>query len=121
MAQHYLNNMRYLDNQLRDYIGSLSSATVVIYSDHPADQAMAPEFTPDIRGAREFVPCLIYDTDTDLAAVQRSRDQPLAEDGSLTLLDICTYLRNQVAASNGHASLEAGESGGWRTLAGTDR
>jgi hypothetical protein len=117
IAQHYLNNMRYLDNRLRDYIGSLASATVVIYSDHPADQAVAPEFTPDCRGGCEFVPCLIYDTHSDLAAIQRTRDQPLADDGSLTLLDICTYLRNQIAASNGHTPLAVSESGGWHSLA----
>ena len=53
----------------------LTSATVVIYSDHPADPAVAPEFVPDCRGQREFVPCLIYDTESDLAAIQRTRDQ----------------------------------------------
>jgi phosphoglycerol transferase MdoB-like AlkP superfamily enzyme len=117
IAQNYLNNMRYLDNQLRDFIGSLTSATVVIYSDHPADPAVAPEFAPDCRGQREFVPCLIYDTESDLAAIQRTRDQSIAEDGSLTLLDICTYLRNQIAVSNGHAPLAASQSGGWHSLA----
>jgi hypothetical protein len=116
-AQHYFNSMRYLDNQLRDYIGGLTSATVVIYSDHPADQAVAPEFTPDYRGGREFVPCLIFDTQCDLAAIQRTRDTPLSADGTLTLLDICTYLRHQIAASNGHAPLAESESGGWHSLA----
>jgi hypothetical protein len=117
VAQNYLNNMRYLDNQLRDFIGSLGSATVVIYSDHPADPAVAPEFAPDCRGQREFVPCLIYDTESDLAALQRTRDQAIAEDGSLTLLDICTYLRNQIAVNNGHAPLATSQNGGWHTLA----
>ena len=101
MAQDYLNNMRYLDNLLRDYVGALKSATVVIYSDHPADPATAPDFRPDTEGSREFVPCLIYDTDSDLGEMQRTRDLPLASDGSLTLLDISSFLRSQIATVNG--------------------
>ena len=103
MAQDYLNNMRYLDNLLRDYLGSLKSATVVIYSDHSADPAVAPEFQPHWDGQKEFVPCFIYNTDEDLAAQQRTRGQPIATDGTLTLLDITTFLRAQVAAANGVA------------------
>jgi hypothetical protein len=103
MAEDYLNNMRYLDNLLRDYLGSLKSATVVIYSDHSADPAMAPEFKPHWDGLQEFVPCFIYNTDEDLGAQQRTRGQPIATDGTLTLLDITTFLRGQVAAANGAA------------------
>ncbi len=103
MAQNYLNNMRYLDNLLRDYVGSLKSATVVIYSDHSADPAMAPEFTPHWDGLQEFVPCFIFNTDEDLGAQQRTRGQPIATDGTLTLLDITSFLRGQVAAANGVA------------------
>ena len=103
MAQNYLNNMRYLDNLLRDYVGSLKSATVVIYSDHSADPAMAPEFHPHWDGLREFVPCFIFNTDEDLGAQQRTRGQPIATDGTLTLLDITSFLRSQVAAANGVA------------------
>jgi glucan phosphoethanolaminetransferase (alkaline phosphatase superfamily) len=103
MAQDYLNNMRYLDNLLRDYLGGLKSATVVIYSDHSADPAVAPEFKPHWDGQQEFVPCFIYNTDEDLGAQQRTRGQPIATDGTLTLLDITTFLRGQVAAANGVA------------------
>jgi hypothetical protein len=103
MAQDYLNNMRYLDNLLRDYLGALKSATVVIYSDHSADPAMAPEFKPHWDGLQEFVPCFIYDTDEDLGAQQRTRGQAIASDGTLSLLDITTFLRGQIAASNGAA------------------
>ena len=101
MAQDYLNNMRYLDNLLRDYVGALKSATVVIYSDHSADPAMAPEFKPHWDGQEEFVPCFIYNTDENLGSQQRTRGQPIALDGSLTLLDITSFLRGQVAATNG--------------------
>jgi len=103
MAQDYLNNMRYLDNLLRDYLGGLQSATVVIYSDHSADPAVGPEFKPHWDGQQEFVPCFIYNTDEDLGAQQRTRGQPIAADGTLTLLDITTFLRGQVAAASGVA------------------
>ncbi|HEY2762207.1 MAG TPA: sulfatase-like hydrolase/transferase, partial [Pirellulales bacterium] len=103
MAQDYLNNMRYLDNLLRDYVGSLKSATVVIYSDHSADPALAPEFKPHWDGLQEFVPCFIFNTDEDLGAQQRTRGRSIATDGTLTLLDIATFLRGQVAAANGVA------------------
>lgn len=99
MAQDYLNNMRYLDNLLRDYIGSLKSATVVIYSDHSADPAVGPEFKPHWEGQQEFVPCFIYNTDEDLGSQQRTRAGSIATDGTLTLLDITTFLRGQIAAS----------------------
>lgn len=103
MAQDYLNNMRYLDNLLRDYVGPLKDATVVIYSDHSADPAVAPEFKACWEGQQEFVPCFIYNTDEDLGAQQRTRGRPIATDGTLTLLDVSTFLRNQVAAAHGDA------------------
>lgn len=107
MAQDYLNNMRYLDNLLRDYIGSLKTATVVIYSDHSADPAVAPEFKPHWDGQNEFVPCFIYNTDEDLGSQRRTRGQPIASDGTLTLLDITTFLRGLVAAGHGAAMAES--------------
>jgi phosphopentomutase len=115
IAQRYLNNMRYLDNQLRDYIGALQSATVVLYSDHPADPTVGPEFVPSYQGSREFVPCLIHDSEIDLGPLQRSRACGLADNGSLTLLDIANYLRTQIAGANGHAlPVVVNQSGGWR-------
>ena len=59
------------------------------------------EFKPHWDGQQEFVPCFIYNTDEDLGAQQRTRGQAVATDGTLTLLDITTYLRGQVAAANG--------------------
>jgi Sulfatase len=118
IAENYLNNMRYLDNQLSAYIGSLNSATVVIYSDHSADPAVAPKFKPDCQAAREYVPCFIYDTESDLAALQRTRESGLAVDGSLTLLDIGNYLRAQVAAGNDQPPLTTSGSGGFRVTSG---
>jgi glucan phosphoethanolaminetransferase (alkaline phosphatase superfamily) len=114
MAHHYLNNMRYLDSRLRDYIASLGSATVLIYSDHPADPAVSPGFIPDCQGRRECVPCLIFDTESDLGALQRSREQGISNDGRLTLLDISSFLRAQVAAGNGQPHLAVHGSGGWQ-------
>ena len=39
MAENYVNNMRYLDNCLRDYVTSLGSGTtVLIYADHPTEE-----------------------------------------------------------------------------------
>src|SRR5262249_2808204 len=38
-VQNYINNMRYLDNCVRDYITALGSgATVFVYADHPTEQ-----------------------------------------------------------------------------------
>ncbi len=105
MAQNFLNNMRYMDRLLEEYVGSLGPATVVIYSDHPADPAVAPEFKTCAEGVEEFVPCFIYDTEIDLGALQKTRATRTARDGSLSLLDISSYLRAQVAgrstANNG--------------------
>jgi hypothetical protein len=64
---------------------------------------MAPEFHPHWDGLHEFVPCFIFNTDEDLGAQQRTRGQPIATDGTLTLLDITSFLRGQVAAANGVA------------------
>jgi phosphoglycerol transferase MdoB-like AlkP superfamily enzyme len=96
MAQHYLNNMRWLDHRLRDYVGSLKLATVVIYSDHAADPAIGPEFRAHWDGLKEFVPCFIFNTDEDLGACQQTSES-VARGGSLTMLDISGYLRSQVA------------------------
>jgi hypothetical protein len=106
MGQHFLNNMRYLDHRLCEYIESLRApTTVVIYGDHAADPALigSPDFSPHWPGGREFIPCFIYDTATDLGQLQRTRDSA-ALDGSLTLLDLSGYLRAQVAATFGAAA-----------------
>ncbi len=110
MAHDYFNNMRYLDNRLREYIDSLSAATVVLYSDHPADSALEPDFRPDYEGRQGHVPCFVFDTGTDLAAQQRTRDQRIALGGSLTLLDISSFLRGQLLAQNGAGLAVQGSS-----------
>jgi hypothetical protein len=99
--QNYMNNMRYLDNCLRDYITALGSGTtVMIYADHPPEDGFE-DFTPDRdrAGAREFIPCFIYDTDEDLSKLQKTRKDPIALDGSLNLVDMINYLRGQVKRS----------------------
>ncbi len=95
MAENYINNMRYLDNCLRDYVTSLGSGTtVLIYADHPTEEGS--EFAADREGAREFIPCLIYDYDQDLSAMQKTRGDLVSKDGSLNLVDVVNYLLAQV-------------------------
>jgi len=97
--QNYYNNMRFLDNCLRDYITSLGKGvTIMIYADHPieeGDETMQPD--RDRGGSREFIPCFIYDTDQDLSKVQQTRDSAFSRDGSLNLVDMISYLRLQIA------------------------
>ncbi len=97
-AQDFFNSMRYVDDCLRDYIKSLPPhTTVVIYGDHTTNvqDDRVPDRGP---GGEEYVPVFIYDTDRDLAELQRTRNDPLATDGRLNLLDISTFLRNRIAA-----------------------
>ncbi len=111
MAQHFLNNMRYLDNCIREYVAQLGApATILIFGDHPADPALiGSDFEPHWHDGREFIPCFIYDTACNLGDLQRTKTSGLAEDGSLTLLDISTYLRSQVKGTfgPGHAEVMA--------------
>ncbi|HEV3136488.1 MAG TPA: sulfatase-like hydrolase/transferase, partial [Pirellulales bacterium] len=96
--QNYMNNMRYLDNCVRDYVTSLGrDTTVMIYADHPTEVG-DEDFTPDRdrSDARQFIPCFIYDTDQDLSQVQKTRNDPMSRDGSLSLVDMINYLRGQV-------------------------
>jgi hypothetical protein len=102
--EHYINNMRYLDKCLRDYIVALGSGTtVMIYADHPTEEGNAT-FSPDRPGGREFVPCFIYDTDEDLSKLQKTRGQPVATDGTLNLVDVVNYLRAQIKRVHGSLS-----------------
>ena len=94
----FLNSMRFLDNCLRDYVTSLGDeVTVVIYGDHPTERRFT-ELPADRDGAKEFVPLLIYDARVDLSARQRTRDLPVATDGSLNFLDGVNYVRAQIAS-----------------------
>jgi hypothetical protein len=107
-AEHYFNNMRYLDNCLREYITSLGAGTtVMIYADHPT-QAFAG-FTSDreLDRALEFIPCLIYDSDQDLSKLQKTRDDPRATDGRWNLVDVANYLRTQIKRARGRSAAES--------------
>jgi glucan phosphoethanolaminetransferase (alkaline phosphatase superfamily) len=98
-VQNYINNMRYLDNCLRDYVTSLGhGATIVIYGDHTTEGGEG-DFQPDRDRSRdrEYVPFYIYDTDQDLSKLQKTRNQVVAKDGSLNLVDMIKYVRGQVA------------------------
>ncbi len=104
-VENYVNNMRYLDNCLRDYITSLGSGTtVMIYADHPTEVG-DDQFSSDRLDGREFIPCFIYDADQDLSKVQKTRKQVLSRDGSLNLVDVINYLRGQITRS--HQPLKA--------------
>ncbi len=99
-AENYFNHMRYLDDCLREYVMSLPKhTTVVIYGDH-CTAVRADDFKPDRDGNLEYVPCFIYDTDRDLAEEQRTRNEPIATNGTLNLLDISNYLRGRITAAD---------------------
>ena len=95
-SHRYFNNMRYLDNCLRDYITSLGEGvTVLIYADHSTQDFEGFVCDRDVKREMEFVPCLIYDTDRDLSKLQKTRNQPIATDGTLNLVDVINYVRGQ--------------------------
>ncbi len=110
--EHYINNMRYLDNCLRDYFVALGKGTtVLLYGDHSTEVSGA-DFTPSRDGAREYIPCFIYDTDQDLAKLQKTRGKPIATNGDLNLVDMVKYLRGQVARTHNPQAEPADESPG---------
>ncbi len=115
-VQNYINNMRYLDNCLRDYVASLGQGvTVMIYADHPTEQGNTEgDFAPDRIDGREYIPCFIYDSDRDLSKVQKTRNQPIARDGSLNLVDMINYLRAQVTRAYGPSEVPPGDEVGGR-------
>ncbi len=111
-VQHYINNMRYLDNCLRDYITSLGSGTtVMIYADHPTEEGEG-DFKADRGLERQFIPCFIYDSDPehDLSKLQKTRNDPKATDGAWNLVDVINYLRGQVERSFPPASKNPDEA-----------
>ena len=95
--QSFFNNMRDLDNCLRDYVLSLGKGTtVLIYADHPSEDSYG-DFKPDrVGNGVEYVPCFIYDSDQNLAKLQKTRNNPISHDGSLNLVDVVNYVRGQV-------------------------
>lgn len=100
-TQRYMNNMRFLDNALREYVASLpGAATVMIYADHPTEVG-SRDFKPARKGPIEYIPCFIHDTRENLADLQKTRHDPLVASGELHLLDVVTYLRGQVERNYG--------------------
>jgi phosphoglycerol transferase MdoB-like AlkP superfamily enzyme len=96
--QRYLNALQHLDRCLREFIGQLpAGTTVVMYGDHTTSMD-APEFKSDVVAGKEYVACLIYQKGSNLAEFQKTREQPVATDGSLNLLDVMSYLRQSIAA-----------------------
>ena len=100
--ERYMNSLRYLDKCLREFVNGLPpGTTVVFYGDHTA--ALKSEwFCSDVVDGNDYVSCLVYQAGSDLAACQRTRQQAIAEDGSLNLLDVLSYLRHSVMMSNLH-------------------
>jgi 2,3-bisphosphoglycerate-independent phosphoglycerate mutase len=87
-----------LDTCLRNYVASLGKGvTVVIYGDHPTEVARG-DFSPSRNATGEYVPVFIYDTDRNLADLQKTHAE-FAESGKLKLIDISSYLRNQINLS----------------------
>jgi hypothetical protein len=97
-TERYLNSLRYLDNCLRNFVARAPSGTVVVlYGDHTTSM-QTDEFHSDVVDGKEYVGCLVYEKGNDLAKAQRTRSQPVAQDGSLNLLDVMNYLRRCVEA-----------------------
>ncbi len=100
-VERYINNMRYMDNCLRDYVERLGSGTTVfLYADHPTEAATGFDSDRDASGV-EYVPCMIFDADQDLSQVQRTRTDPRSIDGTWHLVDVVNYLRGQIKRSHG--------------------
>jgi hypothetical protein len=99
-VERYLNSLRYLDNCLRNFVNSMpNGTTLVLYGDHTT--SMSTElFQSDIAQGKEYVEALIFQKGCNLASAQHSREQIIARDGSLNLLDVLTYLRNSVDCSD---------------------
>ncbi len=98
-VERYFNHAHYVDTCLRDYINSLGKGvTVVLYADHASEVGNA-DFTNSKKAIGEFIPVMIYDTDRNLARLQQTRDSDVCRDGSLKMLDISSYLRQQIKNS----------------------
>jgi phosphoglycerol transferase MdoB-like AlkP superfamily enzyme len=102
MGEGYFNSIRYLDNALKAYVESLpDGTTVMIYGDHAASITYG-DYDSNSEPPTDCVPCMIYKKGEDLSTRQLTRDTPLAKGGSLTLVDLATYLRTQVKRSQSH-------------------
>ena len=103
IVERYFCSMSYVDRGTGRYVDELpDDTTLVIYGDH--NSSIEHEGYESGRvGERDWVPVLIYDTQKDLAAEQKSGD--VATDGSLTFVDVMKYVHAQIdrkhrAASN---------------------
>jgi len=95
----YLNSLRYLDQCLRNFISQLPPGTTVfMYGDHTTSMHTS-FFDSDTANGVEYVGGLIYQQGNDLSRLQQTREQPIATNGSLNLLDVLNYLRHGVATS----------------------
>ena len=107
MLEKYLNSARYLDHCVEKLINGLpQDTTVLIYGDHGAS-IKTDGFVSDVVEGKEYVACLIYQKGNDLSQWQQTRDQSIATNGMLNLLDALSYLRNSVEASDGKSSSAA--------------
>jgi glucan phosphoethanolaminetransferase (alkaline phosphatase superfamily) len=110
--ERYINNLRYIDNCLRDYITRLGpGTTVMIYADHPTEMATGFKRDCNPKTGEEYIPVLIYDSDRDLRQVQKTRDDPRSTDGTWHMVDVANYLRAQIkrAGENAQAATAKGE------------
>jgi glucan phosphoethanolaminetransferase (alkaline phosphatase superfamily) len=108
-VEHYVNNMRYLDSSLRDYITSLGrGTTVVIYADHPTEDFEGFVCDRELEVNKQFIPFFIYDTDQDLSQLQQTRDNPESTNGTWNLVDVANYLRGQIKRSRGRSPADDG-------------
>jgi hypothetical protein len=101
VVERYMNHAHYLDRCLRDYVTSLgANATVFIYGDHPTE-VRDSTFSPCVETGIKYVPVFICDTSTDLAALQktRSNNSGIATDGTFSMIDLSTFLRNRVTST----------------------
>ena len=111
MIERDINNMRDLDNCLREYVMSLGGdTTVVIYADHPIEEGEG-DLQPDQSPGRQYT-CLIYDSEQDLSKVQKTRHDRRLTDGSWNLVDLATYLRGQIKRNCSRAEPVPAESSG---------
>jgi hypothetical protein len=105
-AERYLNSLRYLDTCLHSLISQLPpNTTVLMYGDHTAS-IISSQFRSDVVNGNEYVACLIYQKGADLASLQKTRDLPMAQDGSLNLLDIMSYLRLSIEKGEKNLALQ---------------
>ncbi len=103
-AERYINALRYLDNCLADFFHQLpSGTTLVMYGDHTAS-IKSDLFHSDVSDGKEYIPCLIYQTGTNLSSLQQTRNNPISTEGTLNLLDIMSYLRKSIGSLPFHVT-----------------